>query len=194
MILLIDNYDSFVHNLARYFRRQDCDTEVVRNDQLSIHDIESMAPAAIIISPGPGTPADAGCSTQVVKAFAERVPILGICLGHQVIVEAFGGKVIRSGQPMHGRSSDIAHDGSSMFDGIPSPFPAGRYHSLIADKKTLPPCLKITAWSNDYMIMAIEHQTFPVYGLQFHPESILTDVGANLIQNFLKLATSEPVT
>ena len=188
LILVIDNYDSFVHNLARYFRQLGCDTEVARNDSITADEVALMNPRAIVISPGPCTPTEAGCSLDVIRACHRNTPILGVCLGHQAIVQAFGGEVVQANQPMHGRESEIIHIGSKLFKEIPSPFVAGRYHSLIADKISLPTCLQITARTEDHTIMAVEHDTLPIVGLQFHPESILTQCGYALIQNFLRLA------
>ncbi len=187
-VLIIDNYDSFVHNLARHFRQLGQRTKVVRNDAISLADIRALSPATIVISPGPCTPDEAGISLAVVDELAEAFPILGVCLGHQCIVQGFGGQVIRSGGPMHGRSSAVEHTDSPMFAEVPSPLNVGRYHSLIAEKLTLPECLKITALANDGTIMAVEHKALPVVGLQFHPESILTEKGYLLLTNFLKLA------
>ncbi len=191
-ILIIDNYDSFVHNLARHFRQLGQRTRVVRNDAISVSEIRALSPAAIVISPGPRTPDEAGVSIAVVKELAETFPILGVCLGHQCIVQGYGGQVIRSGGPMHGRSSAVDHTDSRMFADIPSPLNVGRYHSLIAEKLTLPECLKVTALANDGTIMAVEHKTSPVVGLQFHPESILTEKGYQLLANFLNIAGVSP--
>jgi anthranilate synthase/aminodeoxychorismate synthase-like glutamine amidotransferase len=186
--MLIDNYDSFVHNLARYFRQLRCATEVVRNDALTVEQVAALRPEAIVISPGPCTPNEAGISLEIVDRLAGVVPILGICLGHQAIVQALGGRIVVSHQPMHGRESAVVHWGSPMFRDVPSPFRAGRYHSLIADKDSLPKCLQVTARTDDFTIMAVEHIEFPIVGLQFHPESILTEQGYTIIQNFLNLA------
>lgn len=185
MVLLIDNYDSFVYNLARYVRLLGISTRVVRNDAIAISEIERLAPRAIMISPGPCTPSEAGCSLDVVRRLSGRIPILGICLGHQVIAQAFGGSVIRATQPQHGRTSKIFHAGQGLFQAIPSPMNAGRYHSLIVCKETLPGCFQITAETQDGTIMALEHRQYPVTGLQFHPESILTEHGSQLLRNFL---------
>jgi len=187
-ILIIDNYDSFVHNLARHFRQLGQRTRVVRNDEISVAEIRTLSPSAIVISPGPCTPDDAGISLAVVRELSEEFPILGVCLGHQCIVQGFGGQVIRSGGPMHGRSSAVDHTDSPMFADIPNPLKVGRYHSLIAEKLTLPECLKVTALASDGTIMAVEHKTLPVVGFQFHPESILTEKGYQLLTNFLKIA------
>lgn len=189
-ILIIDNYDSFVHNLARYFRQLGQRTKVLRNDEISIEQVRELSPAAIVISPGPCTPDEAGISLAVVKELADEFPILGICLGHQCIVQGCGGQVIRSGGPMHGRSSPVDHTASPMFADVPNPLKVGRYHSLIAEKLTLPACLKVTALATDGTIMAVEHKTSPVVGLQFHPESILTEKGYQLLTNFLKIANA----
>jgi anthranilate synthase/aminodeoxychorismate synthase-like glutamine amidotransferase len=188
MILVIDNYDSFVHNLARYFRRLGCETRVVRNDDIDVEQIKELSPSAIVISPGPCTPNEAGCSLAVVSELYKSTPILGVCLGHQAIIQALGGTVIRGAQPVHGRSSRVEHDGSRMFTGISETFSAGRYHSLVGDTKDLPNSLRVTARTDDGVIMAIEHNDHPVIGLQFHPESIMTDCGYQLIANFLTLA------
>jgi anthranilate synthase/aminodeoxychorismate synthase-like glutamine amidotransferase len=188
MILIIDNYDSFVHNLARYFRQLGCETLLVRNDGIDLRQIERLNPQAIVLSPGPCTPDEAGISLDLVARFVDSIPILGICLGHQTIVQALGGVISVSHQPMHGRQSSLIHNGSPMFQQIPSPFQVGRYHSLIASKSQLPDCLQITARTDDYTVMGVEHQNRPVVGLQFHPESILTEYGYQLLNNFLNLA------
>ncbi|MGE3315484.1 MAG: aminodeoxychorismate/anthranilate synthase component II [Planctomycetaceae bacterium] len=188
MILLIDNYDSFVHNLARYFVEMGCDVDVVRNDATTIENVRRRQPKAVVISPGPCTPDEAGISVQLVRELAASVPILGVCLGHQAIAAAFGGKVIRGAMPVHGRTSLIRHAGTPLFDGLTNPFRATRYHSLVVDQQTLPESLKVTATTFDGIPMAIEHRTFPTYGVQFHPESVLTDSGHRLLANFLKLA------
>ncbi len=188
MILLVDNYDSFVHNLARYFERLGQQTRVVRNDAITTREIELLAPQAIVLSPGPGTPNEAGCSLDVVRQLAGTAPILGICLGHQAIGAAFGGRVVRAFEPVHGRTSEIFHAGQSVLDGLPNPFVACRYHSLVVERATLPDCLEVTAWTADGTIMAFAHRQWPVVGLQFHPESILTPLGYLLLAGFLRLA------
>jgi anthranilate synthase/aminodeoxychorismate synthase-like glutamine amidotransferase len=188
MILLIDNYDSFVHNLARYFRRLGRETCVVRNDATSPAAIRQQLPDAVVLSPGPCSPDQAGCSVNVVRELAGRIPILGVCLGHQAIAAAFGGRVVRAREPMHGRTSDVYHNGSEIFRGVPNPVTAGRYHSLVVDRATLPACLAVTAHTQDDVIMAVRHREWPVVGLQFHPESVLTDGGYCLLGNFLRLA------
>ncbi|MEX2113283.1 MAG: aminodeoxychorismate/anthranilate synthase component II [Pirellulales bacterium] len=186
MILLIDNYDSFVHNLARYFERLDQPTHVVRNDAIDVAGIEALAPSAIVLSPGPCTPAEAGCSLDVVRQFAGKVPILGVCLGHQAIAAALGAAIVRAREPMHGRTSQVWHAGRSVFAGLPNPLTACRYHSLVVDRATLPDCLEVAAWTLDQTIMAVAHRQWPLVGVQFHPESILTDEGYPLLANFLR--------
>ncbi|MFM8251106.1 MAG: anthranilate synthase component II [Planctomycetota bacterium] len=187
MILLIDNYDSFVHNLARYFQRLGQVTRVVRNDAIAIEQIVELQPQAIVLSPGPCDPHAAGISLQVVSHFYRSIPILGVCLGHQTIGAAFGGKVIRASEPRHGRTSLVYHDGSRLFASLPSPFTAGRYHSLVVDRHCWPAALQCTAWTSDGLAMALEHRDYPVFGVQFHPESILTEGGFQLLENFLQL-------
>ena len=191
MILVIDNYDSFVHNLARYFRQLGCETMTIRNDEVSRSDVESLAPEAIVISPGPCSPDEAGYSVQCVKDFGDSIPILGVCLGHQAIVQAFGGKVVRSGQPMHGRQSEVSHNDAAFFESVPSPFKVGRYHSLIAKSNLMPQCLETIAKLDDGSVMAVQHRTLPIFGLQFHPESILTEFGYQMLANFCSQAGIE---
>ena len=188
MILVIDNYDSFVHNLARYLRQLGCETKVLRNDEVSRELIEALAPQAIVISPGPGTPDQAGYSLQCVGDFSATIPILGVCLGHQAIVQAYGGLIERSDRPMHGRQSEVQQCGSKLFADLPAKFQVGRYHSLIAGASFLPESLSVTAELADGTIMAVEHRSLPVFGLQFHPESILTEHGYSLLANFCRLA------
>lgn len=188
MLLLIDNYDSFVYNLARYFERLGHDTRVFRNTEIDARGVAALRPAAVVLSPGPCTPRQAGCSLEVVRELHAELPILGVCLGHQAIAEAFGGRIIRANEPMHGRTSSIRHDGRGLFAGLPNPLAGGRYHSLAVDEATLPGCLKITARSDDGTIMAIRHESLPVVGVQFHPESILTECGYALLTNFLRMA------
>lgn len=192
MILLIDNYDSFVHNLARYFRRLGAETRVVRNDAIDVAAIRELNPQAIILSPGPCTPAEAGCSLDVVREFGGVIPLLGVCLGHQVIGAALGGKIVRAKQPMHGRTSTIQHSRAGLFENLPAPLTVGRYHSLVIAPESLPDDLQVTATTKDGTIMAIAHQTQPTFGVQFHPESILTEGGYQLLANFLRLAGIEP--
>jgi anthranilate synthase/aminodeoxychorismate synthase-like glutamine amidotransferase len=188
MILLIDNYDSFVFNLARYFERLGQETAVLRNDAIDVAGVRAMRPEAVVLSPGPCTPREAGCSLDIVRELHRELPILGVCLGHQAIAEAFGGRIVRSPEPMHGRPSRIHHNRRGIFAGIPSPFLACRYHSLIAEEKSLPACLRITARTKDGLIMGLRHRRYPVIGVQFHPESILTEHGQRLLANFLALA------
>jgi anthranilate synthase/aminodeoxychorismate synthase-like glutamine amidotransferase len=188
MIVLIDNYDSFVHNLARYLRRLNQDTVVVRNDAVTPLQIIEQYPAAIVLSPGPCTPNEAGCSLNLVRAAASKIPMLGVCLGHQTIAAALGGKVVRTPQPMHGRTSLIHHDGDGIFSGIPNPLAVGRYHSLIVEEQSLPAALQVTARTGDGIIMALAHRHWPIFGVQFHPESILTSCGYAILANFLRLA------
>jgi len=187
VILVIDNYDSFTYNLVQYLGELGAELRVVRNDQTSIGEIESMKPDRIVISPGPCTPSEAGISLNVIREFAGTIPILGVCLGHQAIGQAFGGKVIRAPYLMHGKTSGIVHDGRTIFSGIENPFTATRYHSLIVEKDSLPDTLEITATSSDGLIMGLRHREFVCEGVQFHPESILTQVGKDLLRNFLNL-------
>lgn len=187
MLLLIDNYDSFVHNLARYFRRLGCEVEVVRNDQITVAEIASRRDIqAIILSPGPCTPTEAGCSLELVRALAAKLPILGVCLGHQTIAAAFDGRIVCATEPRHGRSSQITHDQQGLFAGLPSPLRVGRYHSLVAEEASLPAELIVTARDEAGVIMAFAHRELPIYGVQFHPESILTEHGYEMIGNFLR--------
>jgi anthranilate synthase/aminodeoxychorismate synthase-like glutamine amidotransferase len=185
MILLIDNYDSFVHTLAGYVRELGHEALVRRNDALTLDDITALAPSHIIISPGPCTPAEAGISTAAVRRFGASVPVLGVCLGHQCIGAAYGGIIIRAGRPVHGHASDIHHHGSGILAGLPSPFPAARYHSLVIDGATLPAELRVTAETADGVVMAVAHVRHPVTGVQFHPESVLSRHGHHLLRNFL---------
>lgn len=188
MILVIDNYDSFVFNLARYFQRLGQETRVVRNDALDVDAIRQLQPAAIVLSPGPCAPDQAGCSLAIVRELSGEIPILGVCLGHQAIGQAFGGRIVRAPRPVHGSASAILHDGTSIFAGLPSPLQAARYHSLVVEAATLPACLEPTAWSEDGCLMACEHRDHPVVGVQFHPESILTEHGYDLLAAFLRKA------
>ncbi len=188
MILLIDNYDSFVFNLARYFERLGHATQVIRNDQIGVAQVRELKPAAIVISPGPCTPNEAGCSVDIVRELHAEFPILGICLGHQAIAAAFRAQIVRADQPMHSRVSDIHHEQTGVFAGLANPLRACRYHSLVVDQRTLPSCLHLSARTNDGTVMAITHRELPVVGLQFHPESILTECGYSLLANFLRIA------
>jgi len=187
MLLMIDNYDSFTYNLVQHLGELGEDIKVFRNDKVTVKDIEKLNPESIVISPGPCTPREAGVSVDVIKYFAGKIPILGVCLGHQAIGAAFGGDIIRAPRLMHGKTSMIHHDGKTIFGGLPNPFEATRYHSLIIKKETLPSCLEITAWTDEDEIMGARHKEFIVEGVQFHPESILTGVGKDLLKNFLKL-------
>lgn len=189
MILLIDNYDSFVHNLARYVGELGYARRIMRNDVISIDEIRVLSPQAVILSPGPCGPDQAGISLELVRRLGPDIPILGVCLGHQVIAQAFGGTVRRALQPRHGKASRVHHDGTGLFTGLPDPFVAGRYHSLAVDVAPGTP-LRVTACAEDGEIMALSHSSFPVYGVQFHPESILTEGGHALLGNFLRLADS----
>jgi len=195
MILVLDNYDSFVYNLSRYLRELGCATEVVRNDAVSVADVQRMAPQAVVISPGPCTPARAGISVELVRSLSASIPILGVCLGHQAIGEALGGRVVRAPAPVHGTSWLVRHESTPLFAGLSNPFRAGRYHSLCVVEATLPPEVRVTARTDDGVVMAIEHRTRPLFGVQFHPESVLTESGHRLLANFLSLAgipASEP--
>ncbi len=190
MLLMIDNYDSFTYNLVQYLGELGADVRVFRNDQVTVEQIEAMAPVKIVISPGPCTPNEAGVSIETIKAFAGKVPILGVCLGHQSIGQAFGGRIGHARSIMHGKTSMIHHSNSGVFHGLPDPFEATRYHSLVIEKDSLPDCLEVTAWTEDSTvgldeIMGVRHRSLPVEGVQFHPESILTGCGHDLLRNFL---------
>jgi anthranilate synthase/aminodeoxychorismate synthase-like glutamine amidotransferase len=187
MLLMIDNYDSFTYNLVQYFGELDQDVRVYRNDQVTLEEIAELRPDRIVISPGPCTPKEAGISIELIKRFAGRLPILGVCLGHQAIGEAFGGEVVRAPRLMHGKTSMIHHDGKTIFKSLPNPFEATRYHSLIVKRETLPPVLQISAETREGEIMGLRHMNYPVEGVQFHPESILTKAGMDLLRNFLKI-------
>ena len=187
MILVIDNYDSFTYNLVQYLGELGAEPEVRRNDQITVEEIARLAPERIVISPGPKTPNEAGICLDVIQKFSGKVPILGVCLGHQAIGQAFGGKVIRAPELMHGKTSPISHDGKTIFSSLPNPFPTTRYHSLIVERSTLPDCLEISATTPDGLIMGLRHKQFKVEGVQFHPESVLTEAGKQLLANFLKI-------
>jgi len=192
MLLMIDNYDSFTYNVVQYFGELGADVKVFRNDEISVQDIEKLNPERLVISPGPCTPNEAGISVEAIKHFAGKLPILGICLGHQSIGQAFGGNIIRAGQVMHGKVSDVYHEDKGVFAGLNKPFTATRYHSLVIEKETLPDCLEVTAWTQNpdgsiEEIMGVQHKTLPIQGVQFHPESILTQQGHDLLNNFLKI-------
>ena len=188
MVVMIDNYDSFTYNLVQYLGELGQEVRVFRNDRVGVDEIEALGPSHIVISPGPCTPAEAGISKAVIAHFAGKVPVLGVCLGHQAIGEVFGGKVIRAERLMHGKTSLIHHDGRGLFAGVPNPFEATRYHSLIIARDSMPADLELTAWTDAGEIMGVRHRRFAVEGVQFHPESILTRVGHDLLRNFLKLA------
>lgn len=185
MILLLDNYDSFVYNLDRYLQRLGHPTLVLRSDSIGCDGVARISPKAIIISPGPKDPDHAGCSMEVVRRFGSSIPILGVCLGHQAIGQALGGKIVRAKEPMHGKASSIHHSSDRLLAGLPNKFQVGRYHSLVIEPGSLPACLAATAWSDDGSVMAIEHTEHPVFGVQFHPESILTEHGYAILSNFL---------
>ena len=187
MILMIDNYDSFTYNLVQYLGQLGKEVAVHRNDAITLDEIEAMNPEAIFLSPGPCSPEQAGITVDVVRRFHRRIPLMGVCLGHQAIGHAFGGRVVRADRIMHGKTSPILNDGKTIFKGLPSPFPAGRYHSLIVERETLPDCLEISAETQEGEIMGLRHRTLPVEGIQFHPESILTPGGKRIIKNFLEL-------
>ena len=187
MILMIDNYDSFTYNLYQYLGVLGVEVEVRRNDTISLDAIEGMKPERIVISPGPGTPQSAGITISVIERFHRQVPLLGVCLGHQAIGAAFGGRVVHAARLMHGKVSEIQHDGKSIFHGVPDPFTATRYHSLAVERESLPACLEVSAVAEDGEIMGLRHREYPVEGVQFHPESILTPEGMNILKNFLQL-------
>ncbi len=186
MLLMIDNYDSFTYNLVQYFGELEQEVAVYRNDEISLDEVAALGPRQIVISPGPCTPNEAGISVPLIRQFAGHIPILGVCLGHQAIGQAFGGKVVHAKQVMHGKTSAIQHNANSVFRGLPKPFQATRYHSLVIERSTLPDCLEITAWTDDGEIMGVRHKTLAVEGVQFHPESILTERGHALLANFLQ--------
>ncbi len=187
MILMIDNYDSFTYNLVQYFGELGANLKVCRNDKLSLGEIKRMRPERIVISPGPGRPEGAGISVDLIREFAGTIPIFGVCLGHQCLGYAYGGKIIRAKKLMHGKTSMVRHDGKEIFKDIENPFEATRYHSLVVEKKTMPRCFRVTARTSDGEIMGIRHKDFPLWGVQFHPESILTKEGKNILNNFLKM-------
>ena len=187
MLLVIDNYDSFTYNLVQYFGELGADPQVKRNDAITIEELEKMRPAKIVISPGPGTPADAGISMEVIRRLGPKIPILGVCLGHQSIGEVYGGKVVRAERLMHGKTSPIQHDGKGVFAKLPNPFEATRYHSLIVERDSVPNCLEVSAETAEGEIMGLRHREYPVHGVQFHPESILSKEGKDLLANFLRI-------
>ena len=184
-LLLIDNYDSFTYNLVQAFLILGAEVQVYRNDRITVAEALALAPTHLCISPGPGTPRDAGVSMPMIEAFAGRVPVLGVCLGHQSLVEAFGGRVVRNYRLMHGKTSRVAHDGRGVFAGLPNPLEVGRYHSLVAERERMPATLEVTAWTEEGEIMGVRHRSLPLEGVQFHPESVLTPDGPRLMGNFL---------
>jgi len=194
MVLLIDNYDSFSYNLAQYFGELGCDVLVKRNDEISLDEVAALEPEHICVSPGPCTPSKAGISKEIVQRFGEHIPVLGVCLGHQCIAEVYGGKIVRASRPMHGKSSRVAHDGRALFSDLSNPFEAARYHSLVVERSSLPACLEISAESEDGEIMALRHRALPVFGVQFHPESVLTADGRKILTRFITLEPKTGVT
>ena len=187
MLLVIDNYDSFTYNLVQYFGELGADPQVRRNDAITPQEVEKLKPKKIVISPGPGRPQDAGISMELIRRLGSRIPLLGVCLGHQCIGEVYGGKVVRAGRLMHGKTSPIQHDGKGVFAKLPNPFEATRYHSLIVEKESVPSCLQVSAETAEGEIMGLRHKEYPVHGVQFHPESILSKEGKDLLANFLSL-------
>jgi anthranilate synthase component II len=190
MLLLVDNYDSFTYNLYQYLGELGASTRVLRNDEMTAEEALALRPERIVISPGPGTPDQAGITLELIRRAAGRVPLLGVCLGHQALGQAFGGRVVRAPTLMHGKTSPIHHDGRTVFAGLPDPFTATRYHSLIVDRDSVPECLEISAWTVGGLVMGLRHRTLPLEGVQFHPESILTTSGKDLLRNFLRLGTA----
>jgi anthranilate synthase component II len=191
MLLLIDNYDSFTYNLYQYLCELGAEVQVRRNDEVTVQDVESLAPEQVVISPGPCTPLQAGISNEIIRRFHSQLPILGVCLGHQCIGHVFGGAIKQAPELRHGKTSEIRHAGKGVFAGLANPMTATRYHSLIIDRETLPECLEITGWTDDGLVMGIQHREFPLFGVQFHPESILTVGGKDLLRNFLELGVRQ---
>jgi anthranilate synthase/aminodeoxychorismate synthase-like glutamine amidotransferase len=187
VLLVIDNYDSFTYNLVQYFGQLGVEQRVFRNDQITVEQALALNPDRVMISPGPCSPAEAGVSCDMIKAFAGKKPVLGVCLGHQAIGHVYGGKVVRAPHLMHGKTSPVFHDGRDLFMGMPNPFAATRYHSLVVDRPSLPACLQVTAWTDDGLIMGLRHRDLPVWGVQFHPESFVTERGMDILANFLRL-------
>ncbi|HZS48701.1 MAG TPA: aminodeoxychorismate/anthranilate synthase component II [Blastocatellia bacterium] len=184
-VLVIDNYDSFTYNLVQYLGELGADIEVYRNDQITMGEIESKAPRGLVLSPGPKTPAEAGITMETIRTFSSKIPILGVCLGHQAMGEVFGGRVVRASQIMHGKTSKVLHDGRGVFRGLDNPFDATRYHSLVVERTSIPDCLEVSATSGDGIVMGMRHKQYPCEGVQFHPESILTGQGKKMLENFL---------
>ncbi len=193
MIVVIDNYDSFTYNLVQYLQEMGQDVKVFRNDAITLSGIAELKPTHLLISPGPGDPTTAGISVEAIRRFAGKIPVLGVCLGHQSLGYAYGGKVVRASQPMHGKTSPISHDAKSLYAGLPQPFTATRYHSLLVERESLPSCLEVTAWTPANEIMGLRHKTIPALeGVQFHPESIMTEEGKSLLANFLSMKVKNP--
>jgi anthranilate synthase/aminodeoxychorismate synthase-like glutamine amidotransferase len=188
MLAVVDNYDSFVFNLVQAFGSMGEEVRVFRNDAIDVRGLRELSPRAIVLSPGPGRPEDAGVTMEAIRDLSATIPTLGVCLGHQAITAAFGGRVVRGSEPRHGKASAVAHDGAALFEGLPAPFMAGRYHSLVAEPQSLPPELRVTAWTQEGTIMGLSHAERPLHGVQFHPESVLTPEGPRLLKNFLDLA------
>src|SRR5688572_28805088 len=186
MLLLVDNYDSFTFNLYQYLGELGADVRVVKNDELTVDEALALEPERIVISPGPGNPDEAGISVDLIRAATGRLPLLGVCLGHQSLAHAFGGRIVRAPRLMHGKTSEVFHDGRTLFAALPEPFTATRYHSLVAERDSVPSCLEVSAWTDDGVIMGLRHREAPVEGVQFHPESILTSAGKDLLRNFLQ--------
>jgi len=189
MLLMIDNYDSFTFNIVQYLRVLGEEVVVYRNDKITLAEIEALAPQRLVVSPGPRTPNEAGISVAAIKHFAGKLPILGVCLGHQSIGQAYGGQIVRAERLMHGKTSPVFHDGRELYAGLPDPFDATRYHSLLIERASLPECLEITAWTAEEEIMGIRHRELPIWGMQFHPESILTVTGMDMLKNFLQMTS-----
>jgi len=194
MIFVLDNYDSFTYNLVQFLGEMGAEIEVRRNDQTTVEEIAALKPEALVLSPGPGRPADAGILLDIIRHFSEKLPILGVCLGHQAIGEVFGGEVVAAPSLVHGKTTAVLHDGKTIFTGLPSPFQAARYHSLVVDPRTIPATLEVSAHTAEGVVMGLRHKKFPVEGVQFHPESILTDVGPRLLKNFLDLVVAKNVS
>ena len=192
MLLVIDNYDSFTYNIVQYLGEMQVEMQIFRNDQVSVDAVQKMNPERILISPGPCSPRESGLSNEIIRSFSSRIPTLGVCLGHQCIGHVFGGNVIVNYRMMHGKTSMIEHNGRDLFEGMPNPFPATRYHSLVIERSSLPDCLEITAETEEGEIMGVKHRQFPIWGVQFHPESILTENGRQILSNFLKLGPAKP--